>query len=294
MEITNMGMKVSERKKLWGNSGNTCSFPDCAVELAPQEANKVIGEEAHIKGEKPGAPRYDPQQLQEDRDGYQNHILLCPTHHVVIDDDPKKWTVDKLRDIKAKHEQEVVDNRQFPPLRRDLEKLVQQYTGSDQELGLSVPEIIEDRKDIQIVRVDASVEGGVETEIKVLPGQTITFFARGLISYDGGIDFTNPDGVICNEYGLPLLFLDNAGNMRPAVWPHENAYRTNGSELGRIGSLFGWINKYTEENSFFIGTKREIEVTEEGYLHLAVNDARGTYGDNDGEFRVDIRVTNTR
>ena len=291
-----MGMKDSDRKKLWARSGNTCSFPDCGVELAPEkEANKLIGEEAHIKGDKPAAPRYDPQQSQEDRESYENRVLLCPNHHVVIDADPETWTVDKLREIKAKHEQQIVDNRQFPTLMDDLKKLVQQYTGSDEDLGLSVPEIIEDRKDIQIVRVDASVEGGIETKIKVLPGQRITFFARGLISYNGGIHFTNPEGVICNEYGLPLLFLpDNAGNMRPAVWPHENAYRTNGSELGRIGSLFGWINKYTEENSFFIGTKREIEVTEEGYLYLAVNDARSTYGDNDGEFRVDIRVTNTR
>lgn len=291
-------MKDSDRKRLWGRSGNICSFPHCGVELAPEkQANRLIGEEAHIKGDKPRAPRYHPQQSQEDGESYENRILLCPNHHTEIDADPETWTVDKLREIKAKHEQQIVYNRQFPLVMDDFKKLFQKYAGSDQDLGLSVPGIIEHRKDMQIVRVDASVEGvegGAETEIKVLPGQRITFFARGLISYNGAIHFTNPEGVICNEYGLPLLLTDPAGNISLAVWPHENAYKTNGGELGRIGSLFGWINEYSEENSFFIGTKREIEVTEEGYLHLAVNDARGTYGDNDGEFRVDIRITNGR
>ena len=54
--------------------------------------------------------------------------------------------------------------------------------------------------------------------------------------------------------------------------------------------MFGWINAYSPEKAFLIGSRREIEVTEGGTLYLAVNDAKGTYKDNDGEFRVDIRI----
>jgi hypothetical protein len=34
--------------------------------------NRVIGEEAHIRGEKPSAARYDPHQSEEERERYNN------------------------------------------------------------------------------------------------------------------------------------------------------------------------------------------------------------------------------
>ncbi|HAY96656.1 HNH endonuclease, partial [Shewanella sp.] len=40
---------------------------------------------AHIKGNKLGSNRYDPEQTDVERDSYENLILLCPTHHTLID-----------------------------------------------------------------------------------------------------------------------------------------------------------------------------------------------------------------
>ncbi len=75
-------MKTYDRKKLWSRSGNICSYPGCNVELVQERrTDRVVGEEAHIKGEKPLASRYDPNQTPEERMGYENHVLLCPTHH---------------------------------------------------------------------------------------------------------------------------------------------------------------------------------------------------------------------
>ena len=74
------------------------------------------------------------------------------------------------------------------------------------------------------------------------------------------------------------------------VLPHPGAYKTNGNEPGLIGSLIGWIGKYTEQGAFLIGSKREIQVNQNGDLYLMVNDAKGTYSDNDGEFRVEIKL----
>jgi hypothetical protein len=284
-------MKNYDRKKLWARSGNICSFPDCDTELVPEKwANRVIGEEAHIKGERPTAPRYDPQQSPEERSSYENRILLCPTHHTEIDAGPETWTVERLLEMKANHEQQITRNRMFPILWDDIAKLYKKYSPSDELLDFAVPDIIEDQNDVRIIRVDASQEEGINTNIRVLPGQKIMFFARGLISFDGGHKFTTPEGFICNEYGVPILMADDDGNNVPVFWPYELAYKTNGGELGRIGSLFGWINAYSAEKAFLIGSRREIEVAEEGCLYLAVNDAIGTYSDNDGEFRVDIRV----
>lgn len=285
-------MKSHDRKKLWGRSGNTCSFPGCGVELAPEErGNKVIGEEAHIKGEKPGTPRYDPQQSDsdEERESYENRILLCPTHHTEIDAYSDKWPVERLLQIKGEHEQQIKTNQQFPELMDNLKRLVQQYDGPEPS-AYPAPEMMNNQKEIKVVRIDASIEQGINTQIKVASGQRVRFLARGLISFDSRVNFTTPEGVLCNEYGFPLLVNDPSGNTGYAVLASEAAYRTDGDDLGRAGSLYGWINTYAPEKAFFIGSKREIEVTEDGYLSLAVNDAKGTYGDNDGEFRVDIQV----
>ena len=285
-------MRDYDKKKLWGRSGNICSFPDCGIELVPEKrANRVIGEQAHIKGEKPTAARYDPNQSSEERGSYENCILLCPTHHTTVDASEATWTVDRLLAMKASAEEQIIVNRLFPELFGELRRLVQEYEPSDEFLDRVVPEMMDDSKGVKIVRVDASKEHGVNTGINVVPGEKLVFFARGLISYNERHTFATPEGILCNEYGLPLSVKDPAGKLTAlVVWPHEGAYRTDGDRLGQIGSLFGWMNEYSAETAFHIGTKKEIDVTEEGCLHLAVNDAMGTYGDNDGEFRVDIRV----
>jgi hypothetical protein len=99
-----MSLKSGDLKRLWSRSGNICSFPDCGTELAQEKkVNRVIGEEAHIKGERPGAPRYDPAQSSEERETTENRILLCPTHHTEIDSDPESWPVERLKRMKANH-----------------------------------------------------------------------------------------------------------------------------------------------------------------------------------------------
>lgn len=285
-----MSLKIGDLKKLWAKSGNICSFPDCGVELAREKKmNRVIGEEAHIKGEKETTPRYDCNQSQEERESYENHILLCPTHHTEIDSDPIVWTVGRLYQIKSAHEKQMVRNRQHPLLVDELSKLVQKYQKPEEEFDL-LEMGVEDSESIKIVRVDASKEGGINTNIAVLAGQTLSFYARGLITYNDKHHFTTPEGILCNEYGIPLAINDGSGNSGMVILPHPEAYKTNGNKLGRVGSLIGWISKYTEQGAFLIGSKREIQVNQNGDLYLMVNDAKGTYGDNDGEFRVEIKL----
>lgn len=167
--------------------------------------------------------------------------------------------------------------------------MVQKYQIPEDAMDLGVVDV-DNSESAKIVRVDASKEGGINTNIKVLRGQTLSFFARGLISFDDRHLFATPEGILCNEYGVPVTFNDESGNGGIVVWPHLEAYKTNGNETGRIGSLIGWIGTYTEQGAFLIGSKREIQVSETGYLHLMVNDAKGAYSDNDGEFRVDIKL----
>lgn len=111
-------MAISEKsiKLLWSNAAGRCSFPSCNERLAVAEAAEyapyTLGEMAHIKGNKPGSNRYDESQTNKERDSYENLILLCPTHHTLIDkaENEARYTVEKLHEIKLKHET-VVANR---------------------------------------------------------------------------------------------------------------------------------------------------------------------------------------
>lgn len=66
----------------------------------------VTGKVCHIKARKPGGPRYDPSQNEEERHSFENLLLLCPVHHDIIDADPEFYTVERLIEIKSMHEGE--------------------------------------------------------------------------------------------------------------------------------------------------------------------------------------------
>jgi hypothetical protein len=100
-------VRPSERtlKELFARSGNRCPFPKCQALLAFN--GTLIGEVCHIKGNKPGAARYDVSQTDAERQAYDNLIAMCPTHHTVIDDDEVSYPFARLLRIKADHERRV-------------------------------------------------------------------------------------------------------------------------------------------------------------------------------------------
>ncbi|MBD2519660.1 HNH endonuclease [Nostoc sp. FACHB-973] len=89
-------------KTLWGRSGNRCAF--CKIELTPIGSRSTLGEMAHIVAKSPKGPRGQSNLTSEERDEYSNLILLCPTHHTLIDSNPEEWTVEKLKQKKVEHE----------------------------------------------------------------------------------------------------------------------------------------------------------------------------------------------
>jgi hypothetical protein len=98
------------RKILWTQAHNQCAFPGCLQSLVEQESTttesahtEVLGEEAHIRAQSAGGPRYDPTFT--DVHGHENLILLCPTHHAKIDaNNGAGYTVLDLITIKTNHE----------------------------------------------------------------------------------------------------------------------------------------------------------------------------------------------
>lgn len=94
---------VQTIKRLFGESGNLCAFPNCTLPIVTDSA--PAGEVCHIKGSKPGSPRYDSAQSDDERHGYENLVLMCGFHHSVIDSDEVSYTVERLLQIKSAHKQ---------------------------------------------------------------------------------------------------------------------------------------------------------------------------------------------
>lgn len=108
MTITNKSIKI-----LWAEAAGRCAFPGCGIKLSTGGGGNIaphtIGEMAHIRGNKKGTNRHDASQSQADRDDYENLILLCPTHHEIIDaqENEEQYSVDLLLSMKAEHENSV-------------------------------------------------------------------------------------------------------------------------------------------------------------------------------------------
>lgn len=108
-----MGITSKTRKLLWGKSANRCNYENCKKTLSleiDEKHHTITGEECHIVAKKVDGPRGKSNLSSKDRDEYDNLILMCEEHHHIIDDNPKKYTIDILKDMKKKHEKWVEKN----------------------------------------------------------------------------------------------------------------------------------------------------------------------------------------
>ena len=157
-----MSIGVVARKLLWGRAGNQCAYPGCSQELmtvSPGEASEVaseagliVGEEAHIRSARRTGPRFDAAFPQTRIDEYGNLLLLCPTHHTMIDkNDGAGYSVDDLVEMKREHESRVkmmmnsTEQRQLELVERTVislgiwEKKTQLDTWQNLTYGLNGP-----------------------------------------------------------------------------------------------------------------------------------------------------------
>ena len=102
-----MTISLMTRKMLWGRSVGRCSHPDCRRSLVEDKTEtddpSIVGDEAHIVARKNDGPRGESDLSLEERDRFANLILLCKIHHKLVDDQPCKYTVKSLQEMKAQH-----------------------------------------------------------------------------------------------------------------------------------------------------------------------------------------------
>ena len=135
----------ADRALLWSRSGAMCCFPDCNVmcveEATNEDPSAVIGRIAHIEGKSDGGPRPNPSLSDRERDQYANLILLCPTHHQIVDARESTYTDGVLRGWKADREtsfREFLAQEMGRITFAELETITQALVNSDITLSTAI------------------------------------------------------------------------------------------------------------------------------------------------------------
>lgn len=96
-----MATSTADSRLLWARAAGRCSI--CRVELV-SAGRALLGEMAHIVARRPAGARGDDPLPVDQRDAYENLMLLCPNHHTEVDSDAARWPVPLLQRTKREHE----------------------------------------------------------------------------------------------------------------------------------------------------------------------------------------------
>ncbi|MDX2147927.1 MAG: HNH endonuclease signature motif containing protein [Planctomycetota bacterium] len=111
-----MRLAISPRdlRLLFQQSGNHCAFPGCTQRLTcpATDADQpvALSEVAHIVASSPDGPRGNHPLPHDERDRYDNLILLCERHHTEIDTQVATYPVERLRQMKFDHESLIAES----------------------------------------------------------------------------------------------------------------------------------------------------------------------------------------
>lgn len=94
--------------RLFALSGNQCAFPGCTntvtYQVLPGEQPVTLAQRAHIVGVGRQGPRSRAVLLSDNVDAVENLMLLCGPCHLIVDRNPRIYSVEVLAKFKADHE----------------------------------------------------------------------------------------------------------------------------------------------------------------------------------------------
>ncbi len=105
-----MSIEAKTKRLILARSGGFCGNPGCNADLFPLfGSNKITNIEqlAHIIGQSEKGPRGDEKLKIENRDDFDNIILLCPNCHQKIDQFPQLFPFLTIRKWKKEHEKRI-------------------------------------------------------------------------------------------------------------------------------------------------------------------------------------------
>lgn len=103
--------KPSTVRRLDTLSGNECAHPECTKKLIAEDGISIISKICHIAAASKDGPRYDSSITDDERRGFDNLILLCDEHHVIIDNKQNEgvYPTSLLKKWKSDHEKKVLE-----------------------------------------------------------------------------------------------------------------------------------------------------------------------------------------
>jgi len=106
--MSRSNISPKEMKLLALQSGGICAFPNCKQSLVARgdgvDGSTILGEIAHIVADSRQGPRGDAPLDSDERDKAANLILVCSTHHTLIDSQPNTFSIPVLQQVKSDHE----------------------------------------------------------------------------------------------------------------------------------------------------------------------------------------------
>lgn len=103
--------KPSTVRRLDILSGNECANPNCTKKFIAEDRISIISKICHIAAASKEGPRYDEKMTNEERRGFDNLILLCDEHHVIIDNKENEsiYPTLLLKKWKSDHEKKILE-----------------------------------------------------------------------------------------------------------------------------------------------------------------------------------------
>ena len=195
--------RQADRNLLWSRSGGFCSFPDCKVicvlEATDKDRSATIGQIAHIEARSDSGPRSNPSLSDQERNSYANLILLCPTHHRLVDARNSTYTVGMLRSWKTDCETRFFEYMAKEMTRisfAELETVTQALVNSELPVSDSLTVIPPKEK---IARNGLTDQSETLFRLGLIQSQQVEQFVKSMNGIDGTFVGRLTSGFI-NEY----------------------------------------------------------------------------------------------
>lgn len=103
--------KPSTVRRLDTLSGNECAHPDCKKNLIAEDGISIISKICHIAAASKKGSRFEENMTDDERRGFNNLILLCDEHHVMIDnrENESEYPTPLLKEWKSIHEKKILE-----------------------------------------------------------------------------------------------------------------------------------------------------------------------------------------
>lgn len=103
--------KPSTVRRLDTLSGNECAHPYCKKKLIAEDGISIISKICHIAAASKEGPRFDVNMTDDEKRGFDNLILLCDEHHVMIDnkENESEYPTPLLKKWKNDHEKQILE-----------------------------------------------------------------------------------------------------------------------------------------------------------------------------------------